>query len=255
MARTPPARTAGQRPLIAVVAAVVLAVGGLAVAGADPAPDGAGDAAAPRPLPSPEAGRTAEVVGPPRGADISSYVEDRTTELLQAPDGVDTAVVSFTETLRIEDALALVQGKGEVRAVLLRLPLEGNRPETMRVGAQEDPVAVVRQFLDGAAQPLRAEIDAQRQLLESGTIDDDAFEQDAERRIDEIQQVLDELDGDAAVVHALVLRASLDELQDLAGATAIRLVDPGPPGTDIGLSSFHGLLPSDDETVSFGPTP
>jgi hypothetical protein len=192
-------------------------------------------------------------VGPPRGADVRTYIDDRTEELLSAPDGVDTAVVSFTDALRVQDALALVEGVGDVRAVLLRLPLEGNRPETLRVGDGEDPVAVVEEFLDQAVAPLRQEIAAQRNFLESGTIDDEAFVDDAERRIEEIQQVLDELEGDAAVVHAVVLRAPVDQLQELSGATAIRLVDPGPPATDIGLSTFRGLLPSDDETVTFGP--
>lgn len=252
MARTPPARTAGQRPLIALVAIGVLVVAGLSLPSQlGTQGGGSGGPAAPG-QPEAEVGRTAEVVGPVRGADVVTYVADRTAALEEAPEEVDTAVVSFSEVLRVEDALALVQDAGEVRAVLLRLPLELTPPQTVRVGAGEDPVALVDEVLASSLDPLVTEEQALRELLDSGTVDDAEFEAEYERRIESIVEAREAVEGDGDLVHAVVLRAPLAALRDLQGTTAIRLVDPAPPNTDVALSVFHGLLPSDAETVTFG---
>lgn len=254
MARTPPARAVGQRPLIAAVAVVVLAVAGTSLMSLKAQQGGStravgGQQGGPA---EPEPGRVAEVVGPVRGADVPAYVDDRTAALLEAPAAVDTAVVSFTQVLRVQDALALVEGTGTVRAVLLRLPLQLAAPTTVRVGPGEDPVAAVDAELEAAVAPLAQEQDELRQLLDGGTVDDEDFIEEYERRLAEITEVRELVEDGGALVHAVVVRAPVEELQALEGTTAVRLVDPAPPGTDIGLSVFHGLLPSDTETVSFG---
>lgn len=256
MARTPPARTAGQRPLIAVVALVVLAIGALAVAdeetagrqGVEEGPEVA------VPGPSPEPGRTAQVVGPARGAEVEAYVEDRTSALLDAPETVDTAVVSFSDRLSLQDALAVVAGAGEVRAVLYRLPLEQAAPRTVRTAPDQDMAAALEASLQEQVQALEEERRSAVELLESDTVEDEEFLADYRRRVEELESALAAAE-DGRVVHAVVLRAPLSELQALVDATAVRLVDPAPPSTDVALSVFHGLLPTDTETVSHGRAP
>lgn len=257
MARTPPARTAGQRPLIALVAVVVLAIGGSSLTAElqarqqDPEPAAGPDTPA---QPSPEPGREAVVVGPARGADVAAYVEDRTTALQEAPPTVDTAVVSFTEVLAIEEVLTVVGDAVEVRSVLLRLPLELATPQTVRVGPRDDVAAAVAAALDDRLEPVVTELESARELLESGTVEDEAFIDEYERRVEELEAARAAAeDGD--VVHAVVVRGALADLQALVDAPAVRLVDPAQPGTDVALSVFHGLLPGDTGTVSFGRAP
>lgn len=257
MARTPPARTAGQRPLIALVAVVVLAIAGTALATdmaarqADPGTPSGPDAA---PAPSPEPGRQGEVVGPTRGAEVGPYVEDRTAALLDALATVDTAVVSFSEVLTVEEVLTVIGGRADVRAVLLRLPLELATPQTVLVGPGDDVAAAVEEVLVERLAPVVTELEAQRELLESGTVEDEAFIEEYERRVDELEATRAAAAA-GEVVHAVVVRGGLADLQALVDAPAVRLVDPAPPGTDVALSVFHGLLPGDGDTVSFGRAP
>lgn len=257
MARTPPARTAGQRPLIAVVALVVLAIGAVAIADEGIADRGAGgqSQASTQGAPgSPEPGRTAEVVGPARGADVQAYVADRTSALLEAPATVDTAVVSFSAALSVGDSLSVVGDADDVRALLFRLPLEQASPRTVRLEPGDDAAAALDAALAQQEQELEDERRSAIELLESGTVEDDDFVADYERRVRELEDALAAIE-DGRVVHAVVLRAPLEVLQGLVDETAVRLVDPAPPGTDVGMSVFHGLLPSDTDTVSHGRAP
>lgn len=256
MARTPPARTAGQRPLIALVAVVVLAVAGTSLATDRARQEDPGTAADPdaAPAPSPEPGRDAVVVGPARGAEVGPYVEDRTAALLDAPATVDTAVVSFSEVLTVEEVLTIIGGRADIRTVLLRLPLELATPQTVRVGPGDDVAAAVDEALQQRLEPVVTELDAQRELLDSGTVEDEAFVEEYERRIEELEAARAAAE-DGEVVHAVVVRGGLADLQALVDAPAVRLVDPAPPGTDVSLSVFHGLMPGDDDTISFGRAP
>lgn len=250
---TPPARTAGQRPLIAVVAAVVLGLG--VTSFADATRDGSGEAGttadAVSPPPAAEPGRTAEVVGPAAGADVTAYVDDRTAALLDAPPEVDTAVVSFDDVLRVDDAQAVVGAGGSIRAVLYRVPLPSADPASLVVAPDADLVAALQGALEGAIAQLREERDAANELLDSGTVDDDEFVAEYQRRVAELDTAIGAVES-GRVVHAVVVRADLAQLQALADGVAVRLVDPAPPGTDVSLSRFHGLLPGDTDTVSAG---
>lgn len=254
MPRTPPVRTAGQRPFIAVVAAVVLAIGATSVAGRQTAAAGDGPdggPTSPAAVPSPEPGRSAQVVGPVRGADVTAYVADRTAALRDAPDGVDTAVVSLTNVLGPTDATAVVGASVQVRALLYRLPLPQAVARTVRLGPGEDPSAALAADLEGRLAELRSEQAATVELLESGTVEDEAFLDEYERRVAELDEVISAAER-GRVVHAVVVRGELVALQELVDAVGVRLVDPAPPGTDLALSVFAGLLPGDTETVSGG---
>lgn len=253
MPRTPPARTAGQRPFIALAAAVVLAIGVPQVLEAARSA-GTGDVAAgpdgPA-APSPEPGRSPQIVGPVRGADVQAYVDDRTQALQEAPDTVDTAVVSFADVLTVDDARAVLGGVGEVRAVLYRLPLPQAAARTVRVAAGDDVTAALQAELEGRVADLQRDRDDAVTLLESGTVEDEAFVAEYQRLVAELDEAIAAVQ-DGRLVHGVVVRAPLDALQGLVGAVGVRLVDPAPPGTDIALSVFTGLLPGDTSTVSEG---
>lgn len=255
MPRTPPVRTAGQRPLIAVIAAVVLAIGATSVAGRSTTTtasgeDEGGSATAGGP-PAPEPGRSAQVVGPVRGADVASYVDGRTTALLDAPPGVDTAVVSLTDVLSPPDAAAVVGPELEVRALLYRLPLPQATTRTVLLEPQDDPAAALAADLGGRVAELRSEQQDTVELLESGTVEDQAFLDEYERRVAELGDAIAAAES-GRVVHAVVVRGDLGLLQGLVDGVGVRLVDPAPPGTDLALSVFAGLLPTDTDTVSEG---
>lgn len=250
MARTPEARLAGQRPLIAVVATVVLLSGvamqldarGAATGGAQ----GTGDPAAAEP------GRAPQVVGPARGAQVTAYVADRQVALAEAPAEVDTAVVSFASLQTVASAQLLVGDALDVRAALVRLPLSGAEPFT--VVSEGDLVAGVEAALAARVEPLVTEEAETRSLLEDGSVTDPAFLADYEQRVAELAAAIDAARAGAPVVHAVVVRGTLQALLALESVPEVRLVDPAPPGTDVATSVFHGLLPSDDDVTSFGRT-
>lgn len=234
-------------------AAVVLATGVpqvLEAARSDQGGEATAEQAGP-PAPSPEPGRAAEIVGPVRGADLQGYVDDRTAALLEAPDSVDTAIVSFTDVLSVQDAVTLVMGAGEVRAVLYRLPVPQAASRTVRVGPGDDIAAALQADLEGRVADLQQERQAAVDLLESGTVDDEAFIADYERLVAELDDAIAAAE-DGRLVHAVVVRGDIEDLRDLVDEVGIRLVDPAPPGTDIALSVFSGLLPGDTATVSEG---
>ena len=203
------------------------------------------------PAPSPEPGRAAEIVGPVRGADLQGYVDDRTTALLEAPGTVDTAIVSFTDVLSVQDALTLVTAAGEVRAVLYRLPVPQAATRNVRVGPGDDIAEALQADLAGRVEVLQQERQAAVDLLESGTVDDEAFIADYERLVAELDDAIAAAE-DGRLVHAVVVRGDIEDLRGLVDEVGIRLVDPAPPGTDIALSVFSGLLPADTATVSEG---
>ncbi len=247
MARTPPVRTAGQVPLIAGVALVVL-LGGLVAQGDDARRPVDGSAEV---QDQADQGITSvsSRVGPPTATPVEQYVADRTTAMQQATD-IDVAVVSFSELVTAKQAVDLVGADVVVVSVMLRVPLETARPVVIR--AEGDAVSAASDALAQLAGELAEEEQAQRRLLESDTLNDAAFEQDARDQAEALAAARGAAIGGQPLVHAVVVRGPLQALQALQQLPQVRLVDPAPPGTDPATSVFHGLLPSDTETVRFG---
>lgn len=247
MPRTPEVRLAGQRPLIATVAAVVLAVAVsqqlAAIRGADPADGELG-------APVAEAGRTSQVVGPAVGVTVAEYIAERQLAMAEATPEVDTAVVSFVALQTASGAAGLLGEEVEVRAALVRLPMPGSDPITVLVDG--DAGAAVQAELAARVGPLREELDETQRLLDSDSITDDAFLADYEDRAAELAAAIEAVESGAPLVHAVVVRGPLPALQALEGVAEVRLVDPAPPLTDVATSVFHGLLPSDEDVTSVG---
>jgi hypothetical protein len=250
MARTPPVRTAGQRPFIAVVASVVL-LGSVVLAfdedrrppsiSADPEIVIQSDVA--------DGGAVAVRVGPPTGSSVDGYITDRSRSMREATAG-DIAVVSFAQLQTPADAIAAVGDDVEVLYVLLRVPLVTASP--IAVAAAGDPVASVAAAIDLAVARLLQEEQAFLELLASDSLNNAEFEADAEQQADLLKTARTQIDEGAPLVHAVVVQGPLQQLQALQDAPMVRLVDPAPVATDAATSTFYGLVVSDEVTVRYG---
>jgi hypothetical protein len=89
-------------------------------------------------------------------------------------------------------------------------------------------------------------------LLDDGSVVDPAFIADYERRVQEMDRILEVLDGDPAIVFAVVVEGPIVALRALVSDPAVRLVDAAPPETQVAGSGFWGLLPTDEDVATFG---
>lgn len=213
----------------------------------------AADAPRPRPVEGPApAGEAPPTVGPAQGDDVEEYVAARRAALATLPDdGAAVAVVSFRSYLRPDEIRDLLPGELTVTGAQYRLPAEGEVPSHLDV-PDGDLTARLDRAIEQAMAPLLTEIGEVRTLLESGTVDDPAFERDLERRLSELQAVRNLLDSGHKVVFAVVVEGPVAALRELSGHDAVRLVDPAPAGEDPDGDDVYGLLPEDRERASFG---
>jgi hypothetical protein len=250
MARTPPVRTAGQRPFIAIVASLVL-LGSVVLAfdedrrpptiSADPEIVIQSDVA--------DGGAVAARVGPPTGSSVDEYIADRSTTMREATAG-DIAVISFAQLQSTADAVAAVGDDVVVLYVLLRMPLAAASP--IAVAAEDDPVASVTAAVDRSVARLLQEEQAFLELLASDSLDNAEFEADAEQQAELLKTARTQISDGAPLIHAVVVRGPLHVLQALQDAPMVRLVDPAPVATDAATSTFYGLVVSDEVTVRYG---
>lgn len=189
-------------------------------------------------------------VGPVDGARVEPYVTDRRQAIAAAPaDEVRTAVVSFTEFLEPGEVVSVV-GDAEVHRVQYRLPERTPRPAELDVD-DGDVVGAVEDTVSRLIADLRVEEEEVASTLESG-VEDEAFRADYEARLDELKGLRNTLTSDPAIVFAVVVTAPVAQLQDLADDDAVRLVDLAPAGVETDTAAFFGLLPTDQDRVSFG---
>lgn len=194
----------------------------------------------------------AQVVGPRAGEDLRGYVDERAAALAAVPaDQRVVAVVSLAEYATPEEVVALLPAGTEVRFAQYRVPAEGERPlETEVVG--DDLVGSVARAVEVVVEPILSEIVEAETLLASGTIEDEAFAADLERRVSELEAVRNLLDSSARVVFAVVVEGEGDQLRAIAAAPEVRLVDVGDPGAEVARSRFFGLVPEEREEAQFG---
>lgn len=193
-------------------------------------------------------GRT---VGPRPGTPLDPYVVERQAALAELPAGAAVAaVVSFEEYVTAEGALGLVPEGVRVLRAQYRIPAEGEQPRETEV--TDDAVAGIEAAISEALAPIEEEITEVEALLDSDTVDDPSFQADLERRLSELRAVRNILQAAPAVVFALVVEGSAEDLRALAEHEAVRLVDPAPVGADPARTSFYGLLPEDRDDASFG---
>ncbi len=221
----------------------------------------------------------AVVVGPGRGEQLAPYIADRRDALAGiADDEIRVAVVSFTEHLTGEQAAEVVPDGVTALEVELRLPDPQMEPFEVAVGeeredgevgeegeereereereagaAGEDGIeSAVNEALAAERERIAREEAEFRELLESGTVEDEDFVAEFRQQLERLKAVRNLLDTGAGTVFAVVVRGPVAELRALAEAERVRLVDPAPAETDPAASTFYGLLPDDDETASYG---
>jgi hypothetical protein len=188
-------------------------------------------------------------VGPRIGADLDLYVEGRRAALRDLDEELDIrAVVSFHDYLGADD-LDLPTTL-ELERLELRIPIEGERPRTLEVD-REGPDDEVAGIVAAQVADLEEEEAELRSLLDSD-VDDPEFEEEYERRAEEIEEVRTSLEDDAAIVFAVVVTGPVAELVDLDATPDVRLVDPVGSVPETASTRLFGLLPDDLERASHG---
>jgi hypothetical protein len=192
---------------------------------------------------------TASGVGPLVSARVDPYLASRRDALAAAPgDETRVAVVSFGDFLEPSEAADVVDGL-EVQRVLYQLPERTPRPAALPV--EDGLVAAVDAEIDRLVAEIRVEEDEVASTLESG-VEDDAFRSDYEARADELKALRNALQASPAIVFAVVVAGPVEALREVADRDVVRLVDLAPPGVDVDATTFHGVLPTDDDRFTVG---
>lgn len=196
----------------------------------------------------------AVVVGPGEGEQLAPYIADQRDELAGiADDETRVAVVSFTDYLTAEQAAEVVPDGVIALEVELRLPDQQMEPFEIEVEEGEVGIeSAVNEALAAERERIAQEEAEFRELLESGTVEDEDFIAEFREQLERLEAVRNLLDTGAGTVFAVVVRGPAAELQALGEAERVRLVDPAPAETDPAASTFYGLLPDDEETASYG---
>lgn len=201
------------------------------------------------PGPALAGGQVADV-GPALGEELDDYIVAR-ERFLAGLDAaaVHVAVVSFTEVLGADD-LDEALGELTVHSIQFVNPVAEDRPLSSNVAGG------IAETIEGAVGSSRRmaqeERDQVKMLLDDGSVIDPAFIADYERRVEEMDALLEVLDGDPAIVFAVVVEGPIAALRALSDNPRVRLVDAAPPETELAGSGFWGLLPSDEDVATFG---
>lgn len=189
-------------------------------------------------------------VGPTVGEAVDAYISRRSGDVLRLDAvAVRVAIVSFREPLDA-GALATLLADLDLLRVQFLNPQASSRPLSSEV---EGSIARTIEGAVAAVQTMAAEErDNAQALLDDGNITDPSFADDYRRRVVEMEELLQLLDGDPAIVFAVVVEGDGATLRRVADQSAVRLVDVAPAETSLPDSGFWGLLPTDTEIVTFG---
>jgi hypothetical protein len=192
-------------------------------------------------------------VGPPRGVDLPAYLEARSPLVaeLDPAAGERLAVVSFTEFRTAEEVEALLAEVGATALVA-----QVRIPDDTAVPLQTEVVGGLAASVERALEPELAELAEEersaRELLDSGTIEDEAFLADLENRVATLSTVRNVVASGAPLLFAVAVQATPSRLLALAGDPTVRLVDVGPAGADPATARLFGILPTDTDRTTFG---
>jgi hypothetical protein len=206
-------------------------------------------------------GGGAVAVGPPVGADLEDYADERRAALAGLDrDAVHVAVVSFTNYLSAADAGGLLPDELTPLRVQYRIPIS----EAVEVGQADeelgeievtdgDLVAAVERVLDARVADIRAQEAEFQSYLDAG-VESEEYRRDFENRLEELKAARNILAGSGSIVFSVVVEGTGKALQSLASTRDIRLVDPAPGEADVESSAFFGIRPDDDRVATFGRT-
>jgi len=188
--------------------------------------------------------------GPGLGSDPQDWIDQRRGVLAGLGPGTHSAVVSFDGFRSADVAAGLLVGLTPLRAQY-RLPDVGAPALETDVAAGDLEASVGRIVADALAAIVEEQM-ALQDLVDSGTVEDPAFEADNRNRIEELRAVRNVLELTGEVVFAVVVEGDRDLLVALGERIDVRLVDPLPEGADPLVVAAFGLLPDDRTTVTFG---
>lgn len=200
---------------------------------------------------SPSPGVALIAVGPTVDADVAAYVRDRRAALVAADEADErTAVVSFAGYLTAEEVSGRLGDGVEVVQVQIRVPAAEQQPVAVAVDGAL--AASVRGAVELERERIAEEEKALRELLESGSVEEEDFEEVYRADLDRLAAAREVIDTGAGTVFAAVVRAPVADLRALAEREGVRLVDLAPTEADPAAATFYGLLPEDRERTTFG---
>lgn len=230
MADSPDEHAARRTVVLLGLGLVLVLLGGAAVAIAQHRRDR--DARATDVLPDSAVGTRATDIGPPVNTAVAAYVVARQQALATAT-GTHLAVVSLSRYATEADARHAV---APLTVVALVVAGEGGLPTVVR--------GELRDWVDRQRSEARHDFDDVHALVCSGTVDDAEF-----RSFYDTEQArllaLQSIDVRRPLVFAAVVRGAAADLQRLAKAPGVRLVDVGGGGHFDASSAYRGLRPEE----------
>jgi hypothetical protein len=187
-----------------------------------------------------EAGPTADGIGPFPGDEIAAYSAARAQALATAK-GDRVAVVSLGRYMTEPEARAAV---GRLQVVNLLAAAPGGSPSVV-TGPMAD-------WVNGQVGANRSEREEIQRLLP--TVDDPQFTAFYEEEVARLTKLIDSVRPDGAHVFGLTVRGPATELQALARAPDVRLVDVGPSAKFPPDTPVRGLRPEEKERANDPPT-
>ena len=185
------------------------------------------------------AGPSGDGIGPFPGEEVAAYSTER-NQALAAATGDRVAVVSLSRYLTEPEARAAV-GRLEVVNLLAAAP--GGTPSVV-TGTMVD-------WVNGQVEANRSERDEIQRLLP--TVDDPQFKAFYEEEVARLTKLVDSVKPDGPHVFALTVRGAATDLQALATAPDVRLVDVGPSAALPPDTPLRGLRPEETERANEPP--
>jgi hypothetical protein len=226
--------------LLFAVSLVVVGLGGLVAVtfGRDDDPTNRPDAGGAES--AEEAGPTADGIGPFPGEEIAAYSAGRAQALATAK-GDRVAVASLGRYMTEPEARAAV---GRLQVVNLLAAAPGGSPSVV-TGTMAD-------WVNGQVGGNRSERDEIQRLLP--TVDDPQFKAFYEEEVARLTKLIDSVKPDGPHVFGVTVRGPAADLQALARAPDVRLVDVGPSAKLPPDTPLRGLRPEERERANDPPT-
>ncbi|WP_309139124.1 hypothetical protein [Nocardia cyriacigeorgica] len=182
-------------------------------------------------------GVSTDRLGPEQGEAVADYLARAQDSLTGTDTGEHWALVSFTE---YQTPQQLLERSGGLRIgrVLYQVPLPRVHTQLMTVQVPAGDAVVLRSAEDAAWQLLD-------QLRRSGYVDERM------RKVTEVSVA--RLRAGCACAVGLIVRASLDQLRNLAAQNGIRAVEALPADAAAGGFAIVPLLPDATEFVTTTP--
>lgn len=176
----------------------------------------------------------ADALGPDNGELVADYLDRAQASIASTadPDVPRWALVSFTEPVDLRTAAALAEGR--VAQVLFRVPIDRVQTPLVTVEVSAHPESLARAY-----------------AVAAGRLRPQAVGDDRSARVAGVSA--DRLAAGCACVVGIVVRATLPQLRNVAGAAGVRAVDALPADAVAGRFSVTPLLPEQVETVTPGP--